>query len=234
MSFGSLPSSLQRLDIHTDSLQALEYFFVLTLPFSYQNNVRAASFAGIDRPPAGASGGNRISLKKVLDAVAATIAIALSAPLMLGVALAIKLESPGPIIFRRKTTGLNGSIFELWKFRSMDAKHTDPAAARQTSKDDPGVTRVGRVIRRSSIGDLPRLVNVIQGRMSGAGPRAHARDTRVEGRLLEVRIEGCAARHRVKPGITRSAQFTGLRVGRDSVKKLKQRVKHDLKYIEKL
>jgi polysaccharide biosynthesis protein PslA len=200
MSFGSLPSALLRLDIHTDSLQALEYFFVLTLPFSYQNNVRAASFVGIDRPPAGASVGNCIPLKKVLGVVVATIAIALSAQLMLGVALAIKLESRGPIIFRRKTIGLNGSIFEIWKFRSMYAKHPDPAAARETSKDDPGVTQVGRVIRRSSIDDLPRLVKVIQGRLSVVGPRAHARDTRVEGRLLEVRLEGYAARHRVKPG----------------------------------
>lgn len=118
MSFGRLLSSLLRLDIRTHSLQALEYFFMLTLPFSYRNKVRAASFFGIDRAPAGASGGNFISLKKALDVVVAPIAIALSAPLMLGVALAIKLESPGPIIFRRKRIGLNGSIFEIWKFRS--------------------------------------------------------------------------------------------------------------------
>ena len=157
---------------HTE--RALEYFFVLTLPFSYQNNVRAASFVGIDRPPAGASCGNWISLKKVQDVVVATIAIALSAPLILGMALAIKLEGAGPIIFRRKTIGLNGSIFEMWNFRSMYAKHPDPAAARQTSKDDPGATRVRRVIRRSSIDGLPWLVNVIQGRMSVVDPRAHA------------------------------------------------------------
>ena len=115
MSFGSFPSSLLRLEIHTDSLQALEYFFVLTLPCSYWNNVRAASFVGIDRPPAGASGGNCIPLKNVLDVVVATIAIPLSAQLMLGVAPAIKLESPGPIIFRRKRIGLNEAIFEIWK-----------------------------------------------------------------------------------------------------------------------
>lgn len=88
---------------------------MLTLPVSYQNNVRTASFVGIDRPAAGASGGSCIPLKNVLDVVVATIAIALSAQRMLGVAPAIKLESHGPIIFRRKTIGLNRSIFEIWK-----------------------------------------------------------------------------------------------------------------------
>jgi polysaccharide biosynthesis protein PslA len=115
----------------------------------------------------------------------------------------------------------------------MYAEHPDPDAARQTSKDDPRVTRVGRVIRRSRIDDLPQLLNVIQGRMSAVGQRAHALDTRVEGRLLEVLLEGYAARHRGKLGITGWAQINGLRGERDLVKKLKQRVKHDLKYIEK-
>lgn len=169
---------------------------MLTLHFSYPNNVRAASFVGIDRPPAGASGGNWIALKEVLDVVVAALAIALSAPLILCVALAIKLESPGPIIFSRKRIGLNGSIFGTWKFCSRCSEDPDPDAARQTSKDDPRITRAGRVIRRSSIDDSPRLLNIIQGRMSGAGPRAHALDTRVEGRLLE----GYAARRRVKLG----------------------------------
>lgn len=169
VSFGSLRLSLLRPDIHTNSLQALEYFFMLALPFSYQNNVRAASFVGIARPPAGASGGNPISPKKRLDVVGAMIAIALSAPLILGVVQAIKRECRGLIIFRRKRIGFNGSIFELWKSRSMRAEDPDPDAARQTSKDDPRVTRVGRVIWRSRIDGLPRLWNVIQGRMSVVG-----------------------------------------------------------------
>jgi polysaccharide biosynthesis protein PslA len=108
--------------------------------------------------------------------------------------------------FVGKGSGLYGSIFEIWKFRSMYAEHPDPDAARQTSKDDPRVTRVGRVIRRSRIDDLPQLLNVIQGRMSVVGQRAHALDTRVEGRLLEVLLEGYAARHRGKLGITGSDQ----------------------------
>lgn len=173
---------------------------MLTLHFSCPNNVRAASFVGIDRPPAGASGGNWVARKKVLDAVVAALAIALSAPLILCGALAIKLESSGPIIFGRRRIGLDGSIFGTWKFCSRCSDHPDPDAARRTSEDDPRITRAGRVIRRSSIDDLPRSLNVIQGRMSGAGPRAHAPDARAEGRLLEVLLEGCAARRRAKLG----------------------------------
>jgi lipopolysaccharide/colanic/teichoic acid biosynthesis glycosyltransferase len=223
MSFGSVLSSLLRLDNHTRSLQTLEYIFMLTLLFSYRDSVRAASFVRMDRQPAGASGGNRTSLKKFLDVVVATIAIALSAPLMLCAARAIKRESLGPIIFGRKRIGLNGSIFEIWKFRSVCAEHPDPDAARQTSEEYPRATRVRRVIQRSSIDDLPQLLNVIQGRMSVAGPRAHALDPMVEARPLEKLLEGYAARHRDKPGIPRGAQINGSRGEHDSVEKLKQR-----------
>lgn len=140
MNFGSLLSSLLPLGIHTHSLQALEYFFMLALPLSYQNNACAASFVGIDRAAAGAGGGNRISLKKARAVVIPTIAIAFLTPLVLWVALAIKFESRGPIVLRRIRTGRNGSIFAIWKFRATDAKRPD--AARQTSTD-PRVTRVG-------------------------------------------------------------------------------------------
>jgi hypothetical protein len=149
MRFGSL--SLPRLDIHADSLQALAYFFMLRLRFSYQNNVRAASFVGIDRPPAGASGGNCIPLKKVLDVVVATIAIALSAPLMLAWRYQSNSNALVRLSFVGKRSALTDRSSRYWKFRSMYAKHPDPAAARQTSKDDPWVTRGGRGIRRSSI-----------------------------------------------------------------------------------
>ncbi len=179
------------------------------LPFSYQNNVRTASFVGIDRAPASACGGRRISLKKVLDIVVAAIAMALSAPLMLRAAQAIKLEWPGPIIFRRKRIGRNGSISAIWKFRSNCDERPGPDAARQTSKDNPRVIR--RAVRRSRIDDLPRLKKSIQCRVPVAGPRARALDIRGEGRLLAELFDDYAARHRDKPGITGSAQINGLR-----------------------
>jgi exopolysaccharide biosynthesis polyprenyl glycosylphosphotransferase len=172
-------------------------------------------------------------LKKAQDIVVATTAIVLLSPLMLGVTLAIKLDSPGPIIFRQRRTGLAGSIFELWKFRSMYAEQTDRDAVRQTGKDDPRVTRVGRILRRSSLDELPQFFNVLQGSMSVVGPRPHALETRAEGRLLEDVVESYALRHRVKPGITGWAQVNGLRGEINSSEKAAQRVRFDIEYIEK-
>jgi lipopolysaccharide/colanic/teichoic acid biosynthesis glycosyltransferase len=143
---------------------------------------------------------------------------------MLGVALAIKLESPGLIVFCRKRVGLNGSIFAIWIFRS-NAKHPHPDACAADEQGRSG-GNTGRP-RRSGF-EHRRLAAVVE-----CHPRAHALDTRVEGRLHEVFLEGYAARHRVKPGITGWAQIKGLRGELGSVRKLKQRVKHDLKYIEK-
>src|SRR5579875_1258246 len=171
--------------------------------------------------------------KRLQDIVVATAAIIFFAPVLLIVPLLIKLESRGPVIFRQKRVGLNGSIFELWKFRSMYVEHTDPAATVQTSKDDPRVTRVGRFIRRSSIDELPQFFNVLQGSMSVVGPRPHALDTRAEGQLLEELVQSYAARHRFKPGLTGWAQVNGLRGELYTAEKLRLRVEHDIEYIEK-
>ena len=172
-------------------------------------------------------------LKRMQDIVVATISLALFSPVMLGVALAIKLEGPGPIFFRQKRIGFNGSIFEVWKFRSMYVEQTDPGALKQTGKSDPRVTRVGRFIRHMSIDELPQFFNVLEGSMSVVGPRPHALDTRAEGQLLDKLIDSYADRHRVKPGVTGWAQINGLRGELDSSKKVEQRVKYDLEYIEK-
>ena len=150
-------------------------------------------------------------LKRMQDIVVATITLALFSPVMLGVALAIKLEGPGPIFFHQKRTGFNGSIFEVWKFRSMYVEQTDPGALKQTGKSDPRVTRVGRFIRHMSIDELPQFFNVLEGSMSVVGPRPHALDTRAEGQLLDKLGDSYAGRHRVKPGITGWAQINGLR-----------------------
>jgi polysaccharide biosynthesis protein PslA len=170
--------------------------------------------------------------KRVQDLIVAGTLLAAIAPLMAAIAIAVKLESPGPVFFKQRRTGFNGSLFELWKFRSMYADKADYTASIQTSKGDPRVTRVGRIIRKTSLDELPQLINVLQGHMSIVGPRPHALQTRAEGKSLEELAEKYAARHRVKPGLTGWAQVCGYRGELDSVEKVRRRVAHDIEYIE--
>ena len=169
--------------------------------------------------------------KRCIDVVIALVGLLITSPVLLFTAIAIKLESRGPILFRQTREGINGRYFELLKFRSMYVDQTDYHAARQTSKNDPRVTRVGRFIRRRSIDELPQLLNVLEGSMSIVGPRPHALETSAEGNSLERVVDYYASRHRVKSGITGWAQVNGLRGELDSMDKLKARVDHDLDYI---
>jgi Undecaprenyl-phosphate glucose phosphotransferase len=170
-------------------------------------------------------------IKRCADLAICLLALLVASPFMLVTAIAIKLESRGPILFRQIREGINGTHFELLKSRSMYIDQTDQHAARQTSKDDPRVTRVGRIIRRLSIDELPQLFNVLGGSMSLVGPRPHALQTSAEGNALERVVDYYASRHRVNSGITGWAQVNGLRGELDSVEKLKARVDHDLYYI---
>ncbi len=172
-------------------------------------------------------------LKRAEDVVLAGAGLLLLSPLFLIVAALILIESPGPVFFRQIRTGFNGRPFELWKFRSMYTHMTDHHAETQTSRNDPRVTRVGRVIRRLSIDELPQLINVLQGVMSLIGPRPHALATKAEGRNLEELVDYYAVRHRVKPGMTGWAQVHGLRGELDSVEKLQKRVDYDIEYIDR-
>jgi exopolysaccharide biosynthesis polyprenyl glycosylphosphotransferase len=171
--------------------------------------------------------------KRCEDVTIALLGLILAWPLMMITALAIVIESPGPVLFRQSRKGLNGREFSLLKFRSMYCEDTDAHAARQTSRDDDRVTRVGRFIRRWSIDELPQLFNVIEGSMSIVGPRPHALSTSAEGHKLDDVVEYYASRYRVKPGMTGWAQVSGLRGELNSVKKLQARVDSDLSYIEK-
>ncbi|MBQ0820526.1 exopolysaccharide biosynthesis polyprenyl glycosylphosphotransferase [Microvirga sp. HBU67558] len=170
--------------------------------------------------------------KRVEDVVIASTALFLLAPFLLLVALAIKLDSRGPILFKQKREGFNGSLIDVLKFRSMYVEGTDLHASRQTSKDDPRVTRIGRLIRRSSLDELPQFWNVLTGQMSVVGPRPHALQTSAEGQVLGSIVEEYAARHRVKPGITGWAQVNGARGELNSREQVKRRVDLDLYYIE--
>jgi Undecaprenyl-phosphate glucose phosphotransferase len=171
-------------------------------------------------------------LKEVQDRTLALIGLILLAPLLAFAALAIKLESKGPILFRQKRMGFNNIEIEVLKFRSMYVDRQDQSGAQRTTKGDPRVTRVGRIIRRTSIDELPQLWNVLRGEMSIVGPRPHATAMRVGDTYYHDAVRGYAARHRVKPGITGLAQVRGLRGEIDTIERAKKRVEYDIYYIE--
>jgi lipopolysaccharide/colanic/teichoic acid biosynthesis glycosyltransferase len=149
------------------------------------------------------------------------------------IAVAIKLDSRGPVLFRQKRYGFNNDLIEIYKFRSMYVDAADAAADRLVTKDDPRVTRVGRIIRKASLDELPQLFNVVlKGNLSLVGPRPHAVNAKAEARLYNDAVDGYFARHRVKPGITGWAQINGWRGETDTNEKIQKRVEHDLYYIE--
>jgi lipopolysaccharide/colanic/teichoic acid biosynthesis glycosyltransferase len=149
------------------------------------------------------------------------------------VAVAIKLDSRGPVFFKQKRYGFNNEMIEVFKFRSMYVDKTDATAAKLVTKGDPRVTRVGRFIRKTSLDELPQLINVVfKGNLSLVGPRPHAVHAKAADRLYDEAVDGYFARHRVKPGITGWAQINGWRGETDSEMKIQRRVEHDLYYIE--
>ncbi|WP_349356933.1 undecaprenyl-phosphate glucose phosphotransferase [Sphingobium nicotianae] len=171
-------------------------------------------------------------LKEIQDRLLALIGILVLSPILLITAIAIKLESKGPILFKQKRFGFNNLEIEVLKFRSMYTDRQDESGGERTRKGDPRVTRVGRIIRRTSIDELPQLFNVLRGEMSIVGPRPHALAMRVGDAYYHDAVRGYAARHRVKPGITGLAQVRGLRGEIDTIERGKQRVEYDIYYIE--
>ncbi len=153
-------------------------------------------------------------------------------PLLLLAAIAVKLDSPGPIFFRQPREGFNNQRFDVLKFRSMTHDSCETDGIQQATRDDKRVTRVGRIIRATSIDELPQLLNVLKGDMSLVGPRPHAPSTRAAGRPFHEVVQTYAARHKVKPGMTGWAQVCGWRGETDTEEKLVKRLEHDLYYIE--
>ena len=170
-----------------------------------------------------------ILLKKAEDYVLAGLMLLLLSPVFLLVAISVRLDSPGPIFFRQRRHGLNHGIIEVLKFRTMRVME-DGAVVRQAVRDDPRITRVGRFLRRTSLDELPQLVNVIKGEMSLVGPRPHAL---VHNEKFEEILERYANRHQVKPGITGWAQVNGYRGETRTSEAMRMRVEHDLEYISK-
>jgi Undecaprenyl-phosphate glucose phosphotransferase len=182
----------------------------------------------LDRPISGLDYG----YKAIEDRVLGIGLLLACAPLMLLIALAIKLDSRGPVLFKQRRYGFNNDLIDVWKFRSMYTEQTDPNCVVQTTRNDPRVTRVGRFLRRSSLDELPQLFNVLRGDMSLVGPRPHAVETKAEGRLFEDVVDRYAARHKVKPGITGWAQVNGWRGETNTIDAIQKRVEHDLYYID--
>ena len=177
--------------------------------------------------------GGAVLAKRLEDLVLATVALALIAPLILVIIIAIRMDSDGPVLFRQLREGYGGRVFSMLKFRTMRVEYTDFACERQTSRGDSRITRVGSFLRRHSLDELPQLLNVLVGDMSLVGPRPHALSTRTEGTLLHEAVETYVARLRVKPGITGWAQVNGVRGEIESKAKLQQRVTLDIEYIER-
>ena len=166
-------------------------------------------------------------MKRVTDVVIASFALLLLAPLMLLLAAAVKLTSSGPVLFRQRRYGLNGEEIMVYKFRSMTVTE-DGAVVTQATKSDKRVTPLGRILRSTSLDELPQLLNVLEGKMSVVGPRPHAV---AHNELYRKLISGYMIRHKVRPGITGLAQVNGLRGETETVEKMRARVQYDLEYL---
>lgn len=171
-------------------------------------------------------------MKRGFDIVFSVAALIALSPIMALAALSIRLESSGPVIFRQKRFGFNNEVIEVLKFRSMYHNMTDHEAKQVVTRGDPRVTRVGRFIRKTSIDELPQLMNVIKGELSLVGPRPHAVNAQTENQLWDEVVDGYFGRHKVKPGVTGWAQINGWRGEVDNDEKIRCRVEHDLYYIE--
>jgi len=169
------------------------------------------------------------ALKRTEDLVISAAVLLAISPLLLLIALAIKLDSKGPVIFKQRRHGYNNEVFEVYKFRSMTVADSSSTQVVQATRNDVRVTKVGRFLRRSSLDELPQLFNVLFGHMSIVGPRPHAVQHNIEYGAI---ISEYFARHNVKPGITGWAQVSGLRGETDTVEKMHRRVEYDLHYIE--
>ncbi len=168
------------------------------------------------------------ALKAIIDRTLAALMLIAVSPLLLATAIAIKWDSKGPVFFRQLRYGMSGQTFKIWKFRSMAASTSISGDTTQASKNDVRVTKVGKFIRRTSIDELPQLLNILAGQMSLVGPRPHAMAHNEQYRQL---IRGYMVRHKVQPGLTGWAQVNGWRGETDTLDKMQKRVQFDLEYV---
>ncbi|EGQ7757688.1 undecaprenyl-phosphate glucose phosphotransferase [Vibrio vulnificus] len=166
--------------------------------------------------------------KRVEDLVIGSLITLLILPVLVAVAIGVKLSSPGPVLFKQDRYGLGGKKIKVWKFRSMRVMEND-AVVTQATKNDPRVTKFGAFIRRTSLDELPQFINVLQGSMSIVGPRPHAVAHNEEYRVL---VDNYMIRHKIKPGITGWAQINGYRGETETVDKMEKRIQYDIQYMQ--
>jgi putative colanic acid biosynthesis UDP-glucose lipid carrier transferase len=166
-------------------------------------------------------------IKRASDILLSLLILVLISPLMLAIAIGVKLSSPGPILFKQRRYGVDGRKIVVYKFRTMTVAE-DGDVVRQATRNDSRITRFGAFLRRTSLDELPQFVNVLQGRMSVVGPRPHAV---AHNEMYRKLIRGYMIRHKVRPGITGLAQVHGMRGETDTVEKMKARIDYDLQYL---
>jgi putative colanic acid biosynthesis UDP-glucose lipid carrier transferase len=215
---------LDRLGDTTASVYVVPDFFVFQLLHSRWTDILGLPVVSVfENPFYGIDG----LAKRLSDVCFAGVLVALAAAPMAVIAVLIKLTSPGPVFFRQRRYGLDGREIRVWKFRTMTVCEDGPQAV-QAKRNDPRVTRLGAILRKTSLDELPQLFNVLQGSMSLVGPRPHPHALNEEFR---TQIEGYMLRHKVKPGITGLAQVNGWRGETDSPQRMQKRIEFDHRYI---
>jgi putative colanic acid biosysnthesis UDP-glucose lipid carrier transferase len=215
---------LERLQGTTASIYFVPDVFGISIIQGRLQDMHGVPVVGICETPF--TGTNELA-KRASDLVLASIILVLIAPLMLAIAVGVRLSSPGPVLFRQRRNGLDGNEIAVYKFRSMRAQDNGPVVV-QATRNDARITPFGAFLRRTSLDELPQFLNVLQGRMSIVGPRPHAV---AHNRMYQELIRAYVVRHKVRPGITGWAQVNGLRGETETVEKMQARVEFDLEYL---
>ncbi len=214
------------LDMNVDIIWAPDIFALNLLNHSVRE-VAGIPLISINESPLTSSRSSMV-IKEVMDRAIAAIALLLLSPVMLWVAYKVKQSSPGPVLFKQDRHGWDGKVIKVWKFRSMKLHKEEGGEVKQATKEDSRITEIGRFIRRTSLDELPQLINVLQGTMSLVGPRPHAV---AHNDYYSDKINAYLARHRIKPGMTGLAQVSGYRGETETLDKMAKRVEYDLAYI---
>ena len=227
LSMGLQPRSLAMLDQLRDTTASIYFapdIFLLDLIQARMDSVNGIPIvAACESPFYGING----LIKRLSDLALGTAILILISPILLIIAILVKLDSPGPVLFKQRRYGLDGKEILVYKFRSMTVSE-DGAVVRQATRNDSRITPIGAILRKTSLDELPQFINVLQGRMSIVGPRPHAVAHNEEYRKL---IKGYMVRHKVKPGITGWAQVNGFRGETDKLEKMESRIEYDLEYL---